>query len=75
MKYTSRDKILESPKNDKKLIATSEHFHNLWYEINGRAICVHMIINGKQIRVPGSMADMRQFANELLDVISVYGDL
>ena len=74
-KYVSRDKFLESPKNDSKLIATSEIFSNVWFEIKGRAMSVNATVNNRVITLPGTMADMRLLAKELNEIIDVYGDL
>jgi hypothetical protein len=74
-KYVSRNKILDSTKYSDKMIAASEAFNNVWYQIEGKAISINAIINDRVVAIPGTMADMRRLTKELNEVIDVYGDL
>lgn len=52
-----------------KTIIESLPFLNIAYEINGKAICVLAVYDGKPNKLFGSIQDMKTFACELLEVI------
>ena len=71
MKYIYRDKILEGRTHQDRLIIDSD-YDNVFYEISGRAMCINVIIKGRHMKIPCSMADAKQFAEEIISVVETW---
>jgi len=73
MKYKdkSRSKELMRSEWDKRTVIESD-IDNVWYEVVGRNLCIHAIIDGEHIRLPGTMQHMNKIAEEVIENIKVW---
>jgi len=75
MSQQLRERDLMRKKYERCTMIDSKEFEDTAYEIKGRAIKVMIYTDNGITQFAASMVDMRLFAREIQDIISVYGDM